>query len=103
MSAEKTPQLDLMMGETAKLSIAYAIDNFQKAEKSIGKFFQNRHTVLVHFKKKSKVIIWSYQMIRAADIPAVGYRTRNIEFADMIGSLQELSSDTRHQPQLWRL
>ena len=51
MSAEKTPQLDLMMGETAKLSNAYAIDNFQKAEKSIGKTFQNRHTVLDHFKK----------------------------------------------------
>jgi uncharacterized membrane protein len=51
MNAEKTPQLDLMMGETAKLSIAYAIDNFQKAEKSIGKTFQNRHTVLDHFKK----------------------------------------------------
>ncbi len=51
MSAEKTPQLDLMMGETAKLSIAYAIDNFQKAEKSIGKTFQNRRTVLDHFKK----------------------------------------------------
>ncbi len=27
-------------------------------------------------------------MIRAADFPAVGYRTRNIRFADMIGSLQ---------------
>ena len=40
-------------------------------------------------------------MIRAADLPAVGYRTRNIKFADMIGSLQELSSNTRHQPQLW--
>ena len=40
-----------MMGETAKLSIAYAIDNYQKAEKSIGKNFQNRHTVLDHFKK----------------------------------------------------
>jgi len=39
------------MGETAKLSIAYAIDNFQKAEKSIGKTFQNRHTSLDHFKK----------------------------------------------------
>ncbi len=51
MSAGKTPQLDLMMGKTAKLSIAYAIDNYQKAEKSIGKNFQNRHTVLDHFKK----------------------------------------------------
>ncbi len=51
MGAEKTPQLDLMMGKTAKLSIAYAIDNFQKAEKSIGKSFQNRHTVLDQFKK----------------------------------------------------
>jgi len=29
-------------------------------------------------------------MIRAADFPAVGYRTRNIRFAGMIGSLQEL-------------
>jgi len=34
------------------------------------------------------VIIWGYQMIRAADFPAVGYRTRNIRFAGMIGSLQ---------------
>ena len=51
MSAEKTPQLDLMMGETAKLSNAYAIDNFQKAEISIVKTFQNRHTSLDHFKK----------------------------------------------------
>ncbi len=49
MNADKTPQLDLIMGETAKLSIAYAIDNFQKAERSIGKTFQNHHTVLDHF------------------------------------------------------
>jgi len=52
MSAEKTPQLDLMMGKTAKLSIAYAIEYFQTAEKSIGKKIQNRHTVLDHFKKR---------------------------------------------------
>ena len=52
MSAEKTPQMDLMMGKTAKLSIAYAIEYFQTAEKSIGKKFQNRHTVLDHFKKR---------------------------------------------------
>ena len=52
MNAEKTPQLDLMMGKTAKLSIAYAIEYFQTAEKSIGKKFQNRHTVLDHFKKR---------------------------------------------------
>ncbi len=51
MSAEEKPQLDLMMGETAKLSIAYAIDNFQNAEKSIGKTVQDRHTSFDHFKK----------------------------------------------------
>ncbi len=51
MSAEKTPQLDLMMGEKAKWSIVATIDHFQKAEKSVGKNFQNRHNFLDHFKK----------------------------------------------------
>ncbi len=47
MSAEKTPQLDLMMGEKAIATI----DHLQKAEKSVGRNFQNRHNVLDHFKK----------------------------------------------------
>ena len=42
MSTENTPQLDLMMDETAKLSIAYTIDDFLKAEKCISRPFQNR-------------------------------------------------------------
>ena len=47
MSAEKTPQLDLMMGEKAIATI----DHLQKAEKSVGRNFQNRHNFLDHFKK----------------------------------------------------